>query len=145
VAKSLPPLKIPFSERRSSEFLYLPEVDALIAATQKTRSITRNSALAMLLFCQALQPLELCWLPLCDVNFTDTRMLVVRNRSKSTRLPQQIITNLQRVWSKPVGGDKQVRALGDGEQGEKLRSNQQSLPPVPLHLCQELQTSTNHL
>ena len=93
--KSSPPLKIPFSSRREREFLYLPEVDALITATQKTRSPTRNSALAMLLFCQALQPIELCWLRWCDVNFTDSRLLVVRNRSKSTRLPQQIVTNLQ--------------------------------------------------
>ncbi len=93
--KSPPPLKIPFSSRREREFLYLPEVDSLIAATQKTRSHTRNSALAMLLFCQALQPVELCWLRWCDVNFTDSRLLVVRNRSKSTRQPQQIVTNLQ--------------------------------------------------
>lgn len=100
--KSSPPLKIPFSSRREREFLYLSEVDALLAATQKTRSSTRNSALAMLLFCQALQPVELCWLRWCDVNFTDTRMLVVRNRSKSTRQPQQIVTNLQPLCPKEV-------------------------------------------
>lgn len=93
--KTLPPLKTSFSERREREFLYLPELDALIAALSKTRSPTRNQAIALLLFCQCLQPIELCWLRWCDVNFTDKRLLVMRNRSLSTRQPQQIVTNLQ--------------------------------------------------
>lgn len=54
-----PPLKIPFAKSREREFLYLEEVDNLIAATQNTRAGTRNCARAMLLFCQALQPIEL--------------------------------------------------------------------------------------
>lgn len=93
--KTPPPLKTPFSERREREFLYLPEVDALIAALAETRSLQRNQAIALLLFCQCLQPIELCWLRWCDVNFTDKSLLVMRNRSLSTRQPQQIVTNLQ--------------------------------------------------
>lgn len=93
--KTLPPRKTPFSERREREFLYLPEVDALIAALSKTRSPQRNQAIALLLFCQCLQPIELCWLRWCDVSFTDKSMLIMRNRSLSTRQPQQIVTNFQ--------------------------------------------------
>lgn len=90
-----PPRKTTFSSRREREFLYLTEVDALIAATQKTRSPIRNQALALLLFCQALQPIELCWLRWCDVNFAENILLVTRNRSLSTRYQTQILVNLQ--------------------------------------------------
>ena len=93
--KTPPPLKTPFSERREREFLYLKEVNALVAALSKTRSPQRNQAIALLLFCQCLQPIELCWLRWCDVNFTDKSMLIMRNRSLSTRQPQQIVTNFQ--------------------------------------------------
>ena len=93
--KSPPPRKTSFSDRREREFLYLPEVDAVIAACQNTRNPIRNQALVVLLFCQCLQPTELCWLRWCDVNFVDKSLLVVRSRSKSTRQPQQIVTNFQ--------------------------------------------------
>jgi len=43
VPKSSPPRKH-LSERRSREFLYLPEIDALIAATQETRSPSATSS-----------------------------------------------------------------------------------------------------
>lgn len=56
---SVPPRKLPFFDRREREFLYLEEVDHTIAATQNTRSATRNKAIAILFFCQALQPIEL--------------------------------------------------------------------------------------
>jgi len=65
-----PPLKLPNSSRREREFLYLHEVDALIAASRQTRVPIRNQALVMLLFCQALQPSEICWLRWCDLNST---------------------------------------------------------------------------
>lgn len=42
----LPPRKTPFLERLERDFLYLEEVDALIAATQKTRTPIGNSAIA---------------------------------------------------------------------------------------------------
>ena len=90
-----PPRKTAFSSRREREFLYLTEVDALISATQKTRSPIRNQAIALLLFCQALQPIELCWLRWCDVNFTENFLLVTRNRSLSTRYQTQVLVNLQ--------------------------------------------------
>ena len=35
---NLPPRKLPNSSRRDREFLYLPEIDALIAATRQTRA-----------------------------------------------------------------------------------------------------------
>ncbi len=92
---SRPPLKIPFSQRRDREFLYLEEVDDLIAALSQTRSPTRNQALAILLFCQALQPSELCWLRWCDLNFAEKTLLVTRNRTKTTRYQSQIVVNLQ--------------------------------------------------
>ena len=77
------------------QFLYLHEVDALIAATSQTRAPIRNQALVMLLFCQALQPSEICWLRWCDLNFTAHTLLVVRNRSLSLRLQPQIVVNQQ--------------------------------------------------
>lgn len=95
--KSPPPHKTPFSQRREREFLYLPEVDALIAALSQTRSPIRNQTLAILLFCQALQPAELCWLRWCDLNFAEKIIRVDRIRSKpDCQQPQpQAPVNLQ--------------------------------------------------
>ncbi len=93
--KLQPPRKVPFNERREREFLYLREVNALIAAAQKNRSPLRNQALALLLFCQALQPSQLCWLRWCDLNFAEKTLVVVRNRQQSTRYSSQITVNLQ--------------------------------------------------
>ena len=90
-----PPRKLPNSFRRDREFLYLHEVDALIAATRQTRAPIRNQALVMLLFCQALQPSEICWLRWCDLNFTAHTLLIVRNRSKSLRIQPQVVVNQQ--------------------------------------------------
>lgn len=93
---SPPPLLIPFAQRREREFLYLQEVDALVAALAQTRYPIRNQALALLLFCQSLQPAELCWLPSCDVNEAEKTLLVTRNRTKTTCYQsQQIVVNLQ--------------------------------------------------
>jgi type 1 fimbriae regulatory protein FimB len=95
--KPPPPHKTPFSQRREREFLYLSEVDALIAALEYTRSPIRNQALAILLFCQSLQPAELCWLRWRDVNFAEKILRVDRIRSKPDYLqPQtQAPTNIQ--------------------------------------------------
>jgi type 1 fimbriae regulatory protein FimB len=99
-----PPRKLPNSSRRDAfggsrsdhrQFLYLHEVDALITATRQTRAPTRNQALVMLLFAQALQPSEICWLRWCDLNFTTRTLLIVRNRSLSLRLQPQIVVNQQ--------------------------------------------------
>jgi type 1 fimbriae regulatory protein FimB len=90
-----PPRKLPNSFRREREFLYLHEIDALITATRQTRAPIRNQAIAILLFCQALQPSEICWLRWCDLNFTAHTLLIVRNRSKSLRLHPQIVVNQQ--------------------------------------------------
>ena len=91
----LPPRKLPSADRRDREFLYLHEVDALITATRQTRAPIRNQALIMLLFCQALQPSEICWLRWCDLNFTAHTLLIVRNRSKSLRIQPQVVVNQQ--------------------------------------------------
>ncbi len=91
----LPPRKTNFSDRRERQFLYLHEVDALIAAMRQTRAPIRNQAIAMLLFCQALQPSEICWLRWCDLNKAAHTLLIVRNRSKSLRLQPQIVVNQQ--------------------------------------------------
>ena len=98
MSKSLssPPLKIPFAERREREFLYLKEVDILIAATQNTRAGTRNAALAMLLFCQTLQPVEIGWLRWCDVDFNKNTLQVIRNRTKSSH-SQPLTVNRQHL------------------------------------------------
>jgi type 1 fimbriae regulatory protein FimB len=90
-----PPRKLPNTSRREREFLYLHEVDALIAAMRQTRAPIRNQAIAILLFCQALQPSEICWLRWCDLNSTANTLLVVRNRSKSLRVQPQIVVNQQ--------------------------------------------------
>lgn len=84
-----PPRKSPFSQRREREFLYLGEVDALVAALGYTRSPIRNQALAILLFCQALQPVELCWLRWRDVDFAEKILRVERIRSKPNSQPPQ--------------------------------------------------------
>ncbi len=89
------PRKLPNWERRDREFLYLHEIDALITATSQTRAPIRNQALFMLLFCQALQPSEICWLRWCNLNFTANTLLIVRNRSKSLCLQPQIVVNQQ--------------------------------------------------
>jgi type 1 fimbriae regulatory protein FimB len=90
-----PPRKLPNSFRREREFLYLHEIDALVAATRQTRAPIRNQALVMLLFSQALQPSEICWLRWCDLNSAANTLLIVRNRSKSLRLQPQIVVNQQ--------------------------------------------------
>ena len=90
-----PPRKLPNSFRREREFLYLYEIDALIAATKQTRARIRNQALVMLLFCQALQPSEISWLRWCDLNSTANTLLIVRNRSKSLRIQPQVVVNQQ--------------------------------------------------
>ena len=104
----LPPRKTPFLERREREFLYLEEVDALITATQNTRSPIRNSAMvasrtaegiALFLFCQALQPVELCWLRWSDVNFAEKTLFVVRNRTSAQRQFQAVV-NIQALYYK---------------------------------------------
>ena len=90
-----PPRKLPNSSRRDRQFLYRHEIDALIAASRQPRASTRNQDLIMLLFCQALQPSEICWLRWCDLNFTAHTLLVVRNRSKSLRRKPQVVVNQQ--------------------------------------------------
>ncbi len=90
-----PPRKLPSTGRREREFLYLHKVDALIAASRQTRAPIRNQALIMLLFCQALQPSEICWLRWCDLNKAANTLLIVRNRSKSLRLQPQVVVNQQ--------------------------------------------------
>lgn len=91
-----PPRKTPFLERREREFLYLEEVDALIAATQNTRSPIRNKAIALLLFGHALQLVELSTLRWSNVNFAQRTLSVIRNRSLSAaNHPGQVVINLQ--------------------------------------------------
>jgi type 1 fimbriae regulatory protein FimB len=92
-----PPRKIPFIERRDREFLYLKEVDALIAATHKTRHPIRNQALVLLLFCQALQPVELCWLLWRDLNFAENIIRVARNRTQPNPYQPRVVVNLQQL------------------------------------------------
>lgn len=82
MSNSLPPRKIPFSQRREREFLYLDEIDAVIAAVAQTRCVTRNTASALLLFGHALQPAELCSLNWVDVDFTENILNVKRIRQK---------------------------------------------------------------
>ncbi len=97
-----PPHKLPNASRREREFLYLYEIDALITACRKTRDPIRNQAIIMLLFCQALQPSEICWLRWCDLNFTAITLLVVRNRSKSLRIQPQVVVNQQPLCSAEI-------------------------------------------
>ncbi len=90
----LPPKKTPFTQRRDREFLYLKEVDAVIAATAQTRAATRNTAIALLLFCQALQPAEACYLRWHNVDFAENILRVERLRTQPTR-SRQAPNNLQ--------------------------------------------------
>jgi type 1 fimbriae regulatory protein FimB len=93
--RTSPPLKTAFVECREREFLYLHEVDAVIAAMEKTRYPTRNKAIALLLFCQCLQPSELCWLRWSDLDLTRKTLYIIRNRElkSGARLHKQV--NLQ--------------------------------------------------
>lgn len=108
---SPPPRKTNFQERRERQFLYLAEVDALISACQTTRAPIRNQALLMLLFCQALQPVEICWLRWCDLNFTVNTLLVARNRSLSTRIQPQVVVNLQPLCAAEINQLQQLEQL----------------------------------
>ena len=93
--RTSPPLKTAFVKCREREFLYLHEVDAVIAAMEKTRYPTRNKAIALLLFCQCLQPSELCWLRWSDLDLTRKTLYIIRNRElkSGARLHKQV--NLQ--------------------------------------------------
>lgn len=84
VPLSPPPKKIPFQQRREREFLYLHEIDAIIAALAQTRAATRNTAIAMLLGCQALQPAEACFLRWSDIDFAENIIEVGRIRTLPT-------------------------------------------------------------
>ncbi|AFY91220.1 tyrosine-type recombinase/integrase [Chroococcidiopsis thermalis] len=93
--RTSPPLKTAFVKCREREFLYLHEVDAVAAAMEQTRYPTRNKAIAIALFCQCLQPSELCWLRQSDLDLTRKTLYVIRNRElkSGARLHKQI--NLQ--------------------------------------------------
>ncbi|MGL4621427.1 MAG: tyrosine-type recombinase/integrase [Chroococcidiopsis sp.] len=100
--RSSPPLKTAFATCREREFLYLHEVDAVIAAMEQTRYPTRNKAIAIALFCQCLQPSELCWLRWSDLDLTRKTLYVIRNRElkSGTRRHKQI--NLQLLCAAEV-------------------------------------------
>ncbi len=144
-----PPRKLPFQNRRNRQFLYLPEVEAIIAATSQTRAPVRNQAIALLLFCQALQPSEICWLRWCDLNFTANTLLVVRNRSKSLRIQPQIVVNQQPLCPAEVDILQELAQLGktdwilESERQQRLsdrslhhiiyQAGKQAKLPIPVH------------
>jgi type 1 fimbriae regulatory protein FimB len=97
-----PPLKTVFQQRREREFLYLHEVDAVIAAMEKTRYPTRNKAIAMALFCQCLQPSELCWLRQSDLDLTRKTLYVIRNRELKSGARRHKQINLQLLCAAEV-------------------------------------------
>ena len=105
MSQSPPPRKILFSQRRSKEFLYLPEVDALVAATQLTCSPIRT-AIKRSLCCYSAKPcnpLKFVGCESCDVKLADKIILVTRNRPLTTRYqPQQIVVNLQPLCSPEI-------------------------------------------
>ncbi|WNN92150.1 tyrosine-type recombinase/integrase [Gloeocapsopsis dulcis] len=105
-----PPKKTPFIERREREFLYLEEVDALTAATEQTRNPIRNQALALLMFGQGLQPVELCWLLWRDLNFAENIIRVARNRTQPNRYQVQAVVNLQPLCPVEVNILQQLQA-----------------------------------
>lgn len=111
MSHSLPPRKIPFSQRREREFLYLNEIDAVIAAVAQTRAATRNTALALLLFCQALQPAELCSLNWSDVDFTENILKVKRIRTRPIHSYRRAHINLQPLGPVEVDILEKLHAL----------------------------------
>ncbi len=144
-----PPRKLPNRERRDREFLYLSEVEAIIAACRQTRAPVRNQAIALLLFCQALQPSEICWLRWCDLNFTAHTLLVVRNRSKSVRIQPQVVVNQQPLSPAEVELLQELAQLGktdwilESERQQRLsnrslhhivyQAGKQAKLPIPVH------------
>jgi type 1 fimbriae regulatory protein FimB len=90
-----PPLKTVFQQRREREFLYLHEVDAVITAMEQTRYPTRNKAIAIALFCQCLQPSELCWLRWSDLDLARKILYVIRNRELKSGARHHKQINLQ--------------------------------------------------
>ncbi len=87
-----PPPKLLFFNRREREFLYLHEIDALIAASRRTRAPIRNQALVILLFCQALQPSQICWLRWCVLNKAATTLLVFAT------VPSRWVSGNRELW-----------------------------------------------
>ncbi len=144
-----PPRKLPFTDRRERQFLYLHEVEAIVAACRQTRAPIRNQAIAMLLFCQALQPSEICWLRWCDLNFTANTLLVVRNRSKSLRLQPQIVVNQQPLCTAEIEILQELAELSktdwilESERQQRLsdrslhhivyQAGKQANLPIPVH------------
>lgn len=144
-----PPRKLPNSERRDRQFLYLHEVDALITATRQTRAPIRNQAIALLLFCQALQPSEVCWLRWCDLNEAANTLLVVRNRSKSLRVQPLIVVNQQPLCPAEADILQELAELGktdwilESERQQRLsdrslhhivyQAGTQARLPIPIH------------
>ena len=145
---SLPPLKTPFTQRREREFLYLQEVELLIAATQNTRAGTRNAALAMLLFCQAGQPVEISWLRWYDVDLNKKTRQVICNRTPTSR-NQPLSVNRQHLSIAEVEILKELQYLSNTDwllQSERRqRGSERSVhhiiassgveggPPFPVH------------
>jgi len=145
----LPPRKVPFTDRRDRQFLYLHEVEAIIAATRQTRAPVRNQVIAILLFCQALQPSEICWLRWCDFNEAAKTLLVVRNRSKSLRIQPQIVVNQQPLCAAEVEILQELAELGktdwilESERQQRLsdrslhhivyQAGKQARLPIPVH------------
>ncbi|OWY68975.1 integrase [cyanobacterium TDX16] len=131
MTRTPPPLKTVFQQRREREFLYLHEIDAVIAAMEQTRYPTRNKAIAMLLFCQCLQPSELCWLRRSDLDLTRETLYVIRNRELKSGARRHKQINLQLFCAAEV---ELLQQLGQERQCDWLfaterqtRLNQRSL------------------
>ncbi|AFY89230.1 MULTISPECIES: tyrosine-type recombinase/integrase [Chroococcidiopsis] len=131
VPPSPPPKKIPFQQRRKREFLYLHEIDAIIAALAQTRAATRNTAIAMLLFCQALQPVEACYLRWHDVDFAENIIRVARLRTLPTRWGQPP-SNVQPLSSTEIDILQQLHAMR-GESWLFVSERQTRLAERSLH------------
>ncbi len=109
---SLPPLKTHERSTPRARILFFQEVDLLIAATQNTRAGTRNAALAMLLFCQAGQPVEISWLRWYDVDLNKKTRQVICNRTPTSR-NQPLSVNRQHLSIAEVEILKELQYLSN--------------------------------
>jgi len=101
----LPPLKPKNQDRRVREFLYPHEITALIEQAKSSRNPQRDSTLLLLMFCHALQPIEVTSLQWQHVNFAEKMepptLTIYRNRRRGA-YPQEFVPDIHILSSTEV-------------------------------------------
>ncbi|HEY9873843.1 MAG TPA: tyrosine-type recombinase/integrase [Candidatus Obscuribacterales bacterium] len=119
--KPLPPPRKPKNQdRRTREFLYPHEITALIEEAKSSLNPQRDSTLLLLMFCHALQPIEVTSLQWQHVNFAEkiepSTLTIYRNRRRGA-YPQEFVPDIHILSSIEV---KFLRQLAHEYKGATL-------------------------